>query len=545
MATLKVQYSDGTGDVHSLDRDLLTFGSADGNDLVLQGRSVSRQHGRFFCDRDGKWRIEDLGSTNGTLVAGRFVTQHQLRNNDQITVGELTLTFQAESAGNVQAPTGAVTITDAAWAHESTVEQSPRTLVAMDSKRLTALYEISKRLLDQRDVDGLIDEASAALVSTLDAEVVVFGLTCDPEHEGDRLVVRPARMQQADVTLSRSVLRRTVDARQAVLVTDTKSDHDLLGAQSIMDGGIRSAMCVPMMRGQDVTGFIYVDSRRHDQSYNPSDLEFACAVGAMVGTAIENTRLHEAELVRQRLEAELAGARRVQQAIMPSSWPELPGWDIYGQHWTCHEVGGDYYDAIVTAAGSLWLVIADVCGKGAPAALLASSMYTAVHVLVDQCRSPGQLLTRLNGLLLQRELESSFVSCLAVMVTPDTGDVLLASAGHPYPIRLAEDGLANELTMSNDLILGVNRDTRYSDTPWSFPASGETLLMYTDGVTEAVSDQSEQFGEQRLVSLLSKRTSHSPAELIDTVQHAVEEFRSNRQQTDDLTLLACRRRPGS
>ena len=237
--------------------------------------------------------------------------------------------------------------------------------------------------MDQSDVAGLIDVASNALIESLQAEVVVFGLTCDPEHETEHLVVRPPGAAADRVILSRSILRRTIDNRSAQLVSDTRTDERLGFAQSIIVGGISSALCVPMMRNDRVTGFIYVDSRRRGRSYDERDLQFGCAVGAMVGTAIENARLREAEIARQRLEAELAGAREVQQSILPSSWPQVPGWEVFGEHATCHEVGGDYYDAIVARDGRIWLIMADVAGKGAPAALLAACFHAALHAVVD------------------------------------------------------------------------------------------------------------------------------------------------------------------
>jgi sigma-B regulation protein RsbU (phosphoserine phosphatase) len=540
MPMLHFRDPDGVERAFALEGDVVSFGRLRHNDLVLDATGVSRRHGRFVRGDEGRWWVEDLGSTNGTLVGGRSVRRHALADGDMISVGPLILTYHTSPVGPTGASAG-VTICDPPRVLSTTVERAAGGMRSMDAKRLATIYELSTRLLDQRSVAGLVDVAASALIAELDAGVAVFGLTCDPEREKDHLMVRPAAAQVAEITLSRSVLERTIQARRAIVVSDTGSDDDLARAQSIVLAGIRSALCVPMMRDQDVTGFIYVDSRQGGRSYDERDLEFACAVGAMIGTAIENARLHEAELVRQRMEAELARARQVQQAILPSSWPTMPGWDIHGHHVTCREVGGDYCDAIVTSDGRLWLLIADVCGKGAPAALVASSIHAAVHVLAEQCSSPADLLRSLNELLVRHEFESSFVTALAALIAPEEGSALIASAGHPHPICVRESQSPCRVELDTGFLLGVFPDARFTDTSWVFPRDGGTLLMYTDGVSEAFNEAGEQFGEERLMLALSHTGAGEAAGVVRVIQDELQEFRGDRDPTDDLTIIACRR----
>lgn len=539
MPFLRTRDGAGVERTVELDRDSTVFGRAGTCDLILEANGISRRHGRILRDGEGRWWVEDLGSTNGTLVGGRFITRHRLVHGDVLTVGDLLLVFCDRDAGGGPATTTAVTISRADEEAHSTVEHAVGSMASMDSRRLTSLYEISRRLMDQRDVHGLIDVASSALLVALEAEVVVFGLTRDPERESDRLVVRSTVPNVGDVRISSSVLHRTIEARRAILVADTGSDDGLALAQSVVVGGIRSALCVPMMRNDQVTGFIYVDNRRRGRSYSESDLEFTCAVGAMVGTAIENARLHEAELVKQRMEAELAAARCVQQAILPSEWPCLPGWQIDGHLVTSREVGGDYYDAIVAGDGALWLLVADVCGKGAPAALLANSVHTAVHALVSQYTSPSALLTCLNELLLRRQVESSFVTCLAVRIVPATGEAQLTSAGHPFPAWIGPGHRAETIDMTPGLLLGIVDTARYTDTRWDFPESGGAMLLYSDGITEALNPADELFGEARLLDILSSCRGTGVGDLVTRVRTAVDAFRGECIQSDDLTLLAC------
>jgi serine phosphatase RsbU (regulator of sigma subunit) len=541
MARLQIHFPDGREQSERLASQALTFGRQGDNGLVLEARGISRRHGRFYRDDHGRWWIEDVGSTNGILVNGRFTTQHLLSGGDECQIGAVKIVFLADPTDTPACAPSTVTISDTPRPGASTLERSASSLSVMDTGRLTALCDIARSLVGQRDMTGLIDEASRALVSTVGARVVVLGLTCDPERDSDWLIVRPESVQKTQVVLSRSVLRRTIDARQGILIRDTSSDLDIARAESIVMGGIHTAMCVPMMRDEAVSGFIYMDNHRGGRPYSEGDLQFVYAVGAIVGTAIENARLHEAELVKQRMEAELVSARRVQQSIMPTDWPLVSGWEICGYHAPCREVGGDYYDAVISADGRIWLVVADVSGKGAPAALLASVVYAAVHGLVDQVSTPSELLGHINGLLLRRDLGSLFVTCLVMAVEPDTGAALLASAGHMPPILIRPGARSQPLTVKTGLILGVQEGERFVDTPWTFSDQDATLLYYTDGVTEASDPQGHLFKEERLLQAADACSAAAGPEIISRVRAAVADFQGSAPAADDMTLLLIRK----
>jgi serine phosphatase RsbU (regulator of sigma subunit) len=392
--------------------------------------------------------------------------------------------------------------------------------------------------MNHQEVPSLISTVSATLTSNLNADTAVVGLTRDPLGEPDHIVVYPPAATTNGVTLSASLLRRTLDEGRSVLFSDAAGNNSLRHAPSIVSRGIRSALCVPISLNQTVTGFIYVESCEKVCRYDERDLDFASAVGAILGTVLETARLQQAELDRQRMAAELAGARRIQQAIMPSRWPVVSGWEIAGTHSTSREIGGDYYDAIVTGDGRLWLVIADVSGKGVAAALQASAVHAAVQAVVEQCRCPSELLLRLNQLLLRREIPSSFVTCLAARIDPQSGEALLASAGHPYPVFVSEEHTTQCLDIETGFVLGAFREAGYQDVAWSIPPSG-VLLLYTDGVPEAMSEIGEEFGMDRLLATV--KGGQSARDVLADVRGAVDSFRGDQDQSDDITILTCKR----
>lgn len=542
MERFTIRQPDGREEVRPLDDEGLTFGRSRQNDLVLTGTGISRRHGRLYRDAVGQWWVEDLGSMNGLLINNRFTRAEKVDPGDVITIGAFELILgEADSCVDEGAGGLEVTIAGGDVSTDMAMERPARQLVVTDAARLMALYELTKRLFGQHDVTSLIDEAADALSETIGAGYLVFGLTCDPERESDRLVVRPRSLAKSDVRVSRSVLQRAMEAEQAVLVRDTSSDQNLREQVSIVAGEINSALCVPMHCDRGVSGFIYMDNRQRGRSYDERDLEFASAIGAIVGTAVENARLQEEALLTERLQAELAGARQVQQAILPSQWPEVPGWDIYGEHHSCHEVAGDFYDALVTQDGAVWLMIADVSGKGAPAALFASRVHAAAQALIERCDSPGQLLTQLNELIVRREMGPMFVTCLLMRLEPQTNEVMLANAGHASPIFFGPEGHGRLIEAEAGVVLGFTGGQRYPDTAWTVPTGGGTLLSYTDGVSEAFDANDEQFGDERVAEIVADIAGPCSArELVETLRQSVEAFVRQGGQHDDMTILSCR-----
>lgn len=537
MALLHIRDLAGTR-VVPLKGPVMTFGRAEGNGLPLNGAGISRFHGRLSLAH-GAWTVEDLGSLNGVLLNGRRVDRARLHAGDVLLVGSVQLTYM--DAGEQRRLRQAVTITTEPLQAPLVVDRTAGDVSTLDARRLALLCGISRRLLDQHDARGLAVVAAEAMAAVLQAEYIVFGLTTEPQRQPDRVIVWPRDAEGC--CISNSVLNRALQAGESVLVNDTSANEALASTQSIVSSGTRSVVCVPLRGDRGICGFIYAASRMTGRDCSEADLGFAAAVGAMVGTAVENARLREAEAQRLRMEAELASAREVQRQILPSTWVRPDNWEIAGRHVPSREVGGDYYDAILDEAGRLWLVIADVCGKGVPGALLASAVHAAVHTLVDQCTGPGELLARMNRLLLKRANDSRFVTCLAALVDVASGAVRVATAGHHAPVFASPGSPAATLPVKTAPPLGLFDDADYRETTWTFPESGGVLVFYTDGVTETFDPAKDMYGEERLLAACTAAADHAPAELLDHLHADVTRFRGPREQPDDLTLLACARTP--
>lgn len=251
-------------------------------------------------------------------------------------------------------------------------------------------------------------------------------------------------------------------------------------------------------------------------------------------------QLTETTAIKERMAGELSVAHDLQLSILPRLLPDLPGLEIAGCCTPAREVGGDFYDARPLADGTLFFVIGDVSGKGVPAALYMAMAVTLARAgAADGC-GPAELLTRINRELCQGNDACMFATILCGTIDPLTGLLRLANAGHTPPVIRRADGSVQFRRLLPGLVAGYLEEFAYGEEQVTL-APGETLLLYTDGITEAMDGEEELFGEERLLQALAGGAG-STEELIVRVGEAVAAFAGDARQADDLTMLALTRR---
>lgn len=244
-------------------------------------------------------------------------------------------------------------------------------------------------------------------------------------------------------------------------------------------------------------------------------------------------------LERERLEGELALARQIQQRLLPTRPPEVTGCRLAGISLPARHVGGDYYDFICLPGDRLLFVLADVSGKGAPAALLMSSVRAALHSLPSSRERPAEIVSRLNAFVHASTSENEFVTLFVGLLEGCGGELTYVNAGHEQPFLIRAGGGIERLTAS-DLLLGVFPHAGYTDAT-AHLGPGDTLFLYTDGLSDAVNPQAEMFEEARVRAAL-ERLGHRPAqELLSGMLGEVEAFSSGAEAADDITLVAVQR----
>src|SRR5438093_107511 len=250
-------------------------------------------------------------------------------------------------------------------------------------------------------------------------------------------------------------------------------------------------------------------------------------------------RGRELERERQRLESELAVARRIQSRLLPERAPEVRGAEIAGFSEPAREVGGDYYDHIVLADGRVALVIADVSGKGMPAALLMSAFRAALLTQLDGGAEPGAAFGHVNRFLHRSIEPGRFVTAFLAVLDPQSERIDYCNAGHNPPYLVTRDGRTTTLE-TGGLLLGMLEDSSYAQGVAEL-APGNMLVLFTDGVTEAQRADGAMWGEERLVSTLREGACEPCAALVRRIVDAVRAFEGGERPSDDITLLIARR----
>ena len=275
--------------------------------------------------------------------------------------------------------------------------------------------------------------------------------------------------------------------------------------------------------------------------YHDGHLELLGAFAAQAAMAVERARTARERVERRRLEKELAIARDIQRSFLPASAPRIAGFDLAGTSISHDEVGGDYYDFIAVSDTRLGLAIADVSGKGIPAALLMAGFRMALLAEIRNEFAIRAVMRKVNQLLHESTERDRFVTAFYGVLDWRNGALIFSNAGHNPPLLLRADGTTEELS-EGGVALGVLEDTLYEERPLAL-GHGDVLVMYTDGVSEAENEHGEQFGPGRIESLVRSHPEHSARELTQDIVAAVLDWAGERGLDDDLTLLVMRKLP--
>jgi len=310
----------------------------------------------------------------------------------------------------------------------------------------------------------------------------------------------------------------------------------------ILPEGNQTLLAVPLAVKGEVLGVLLVTSEETSRRARDRRLEIITGIADQAALAVQNTRLQEERAGRERLERELQLAHDIQQTFLPNELPELPGWELAATWRAARQVAGDYYDIFALPEGRLGLVIADVADKGMPAALFMVLTRTLVRAAALEVASPAEVLRRVNDLLVPDSQHGMFVTAFYAVLSPQDGTLTCSNAGHNRPFLWCQR--TGELTTleKGGMALGVLEGiTLPEQTAHLEP--GDCLVLYTDGVTEALSPEGEFYGEERLQAMIRSLAGQPAQALLQALDDAVVSFVGDSFPSDDLTLLVLRRTP--
>lgn len=530
----------------------ITIGRSQDCEVTLETTAVSRRHARVRAS-DADYLIEDLGSRNGTFLNGnRIDTPQPLTDGDVILLcGERLIYRTGEpdsttAAGEAENATLVTMVDRPADRIVSSIQLEPQARVCRvePERALAAILEISQSLRSGQSIDELL---TAVLDRLFDLYPQAdHGVILLREPDGAALVPSASKRRRdshpRELQVSRTVIDRAFERQQAILSADASTDASFDSSRSLAVLPIRSLMCVPLFsQDRQPLGVIELHTESAESQFTPDCLDVLVSVSNIAAVAIENARLHQRALLQARMARDLEHAQNVQRSLLPTGYPVRSGYRFAAHYAAALSVGGDYYDFIELADGSIAIAIADVSGKGASAALMMAKLSSELPAALLRCPDPAAALHCINENLYASPLEDQFVTMLLMFLDNHSHRLRFANAGHPPPLLRRADGTVSELSALDARIgvpLNVVDDPSLGSTNGEFTLEmGDHIILYTDGLSETATAQGNMFGSTGIESALAGANPDAES-LVDALIHAATTFAGTHPPRDDVTVVA-------
>lgn len=533
MPDARLEVTDALGKrLVTIDKPAFAIGRRTDNDLRLVGSDVSRDHAEITKDND-KYTLKDRGSRYGTFVNGDSVVERVLAHGDQIRIGRsggAEMVFLIEEAG-------------------SSIEHATTSAVG-DLRQISALLEGLRALGSGRVLDEVL-----ALV--LDSAIEVTGgergfiMLANPEGELEFKLARA----RGKVTLSGKTFETSRKIPEEVFATGEERivadllDGDLANIhQGTVALGIRHVLCTPLRlvryvdkadasAEQKRIGVLYLDSRERGALSSKATRTALDTLATEAAVAIENARLYRDNLDKARIEQEMKIAAEIQRALLPEARHSGKFFEAVAESLPCRSIGGDFFDYIEVATGDFGFALGDVAGKGAPAALLTAVIQGIFSAQAYGGGAPAETLGRVNQALIRRAIESRFATIFYGILTSD-GRLTYTNAGHNPPLLFGRDNGFRRLE-TGGLIVGLFEHATFEEATVTLEP-GDFLVVFSDGVTEALSATGEEYGEERLSKCVEANRQLNPQRMLDAVIADVKLFATGANQSDDVTAMVLR-----
>lgn len=525
----------------------ITLGRATDNGLTFPGDAVLSRRHLSIEPENGNWFAVDLGSKNGTQLNGKPLTSRtQLKDGDILAAGGVTLTFSEEAATAELSHTVIFApARDEESSGRSSVRMSLQQAVAAPelssvlaapsvtgAPRVQLLLDAGRELAGHRPLEELFPRILELALSAVGAERGVL-MTLD----GSDLHVRANKGE--GFRISTSVRDRVLLGRESLLVVDVSQDEALSASHTLVSSGVRSLIAVPLQTEDTVIGLLYIDASSFLRPFSHEDLTLVTVLANIAAVRIQHARFIEMVQAEKVLQHELRQAAEIQSGLFPREAPAFPGYDIAGMSVPCHAVGGDYFDYVQLEGGRLGVLLGDVSGKGLSAALLLAGLQARVHLLAEQSSTADALMLKLNPRIAAAWPGNRFMTLCILALEPSTGEFNYCNAGHNPPYLLRANGEVETL-MAGGPVMGILKNAPYSAASGVLQP-GDTILLYTDGASEAENPTGKDLGEDGVLELLKNAGPRPSVELIRHVYQAVSAHLEGAPAADDCTLLAIRR----
>jgi sigma-B regulation protein RsbU (phosphoserine phosphatase) len=412
----------------------------------------------------------------------------------------------------------------------------------IERDELAALLHVTQMVNSSLDLDQVLNQVMDHIIQLTQAErgfLMLFNEDGELEFKIARNMDQEA-IQTSSFSISRSIVQQVAERGQPVVTTNAQEDPRFRTRESVLNLRLRSILCVPLRVKGKVTGVIYTDNRIKAGIFGDRQRDLLTAFANQAAISIENARLHAQEIRQQLVNQELETARTIQKSFLPQSVPRLPGWDLAALWRPMHEVAGDFYDFYALPDGRLAIVIADVSGKGVPAALFMALSVTVLRFAMGLNFAPGELIKQANRAILSSQQSRMFTTAFIGYLDFKSAALQFALAGHNPPLLYRAATERCEYLQARGVAMGVFGDAHYDQKAVTL-ANGDVLVLYTDGITEAINEDEEEFQEERLEELVTRHASRPARELADLIVAAVADFAQDQGAFDDETLVVIKR----
>lgn len=533
--------------VRALDAGALVVGRGAECGLRLGDLRVSRQHCRLEPRGDELW-LEDLGSRRGTRINGRVVEGAvRLADGDRIELSDESRLLVHErgpeiSGGGSSSSVGSSVFRDAAALlrrQRDFASGASDAELLRYAERLHLLNEVHRTLAESPSQDALLEMILERVFRHLAPEQAAV-LLLDARGELLRAVTRPAGLATGEIFYSRSLIQEVTRNRLAALVLDAPADERFAGSDSMIDSGVRSVAAAPLLAPDGVLGLIVLSSRVRERQFGEPELELLVSLAGAAALHLRNLALAEEAAERRRLEQELQLARRIQVALLPDRLPEIRGYALLAGNVPSRGVSGDLYTAARhPRSGALTCLVADVSGKGMAASLLGASLEALAAGPIEVDHPPDGICERVSRRLYARTPPEKYATAFVARLDPERHRLSWANAGH-NPALVARASGALERLAATGPPLGLIGSAAYGCRETGLEP-GDLLVVYTDGITEAVDVHDEEFGLARLEALLKDHARAALSELREAIETELDRFVGGIPYADDRTLLLLRR----
>lgn len=513
-----------------VDKSPFTIGRSTGHDLQIAGADVSRDHAEIRTSGDA-YLLLDRGSRYGTFVNGVRVSEHTLVHDDRIECGRggVSLVFLAH-------------------------DEAPKEVAASgagvgDLRQVSTLLNLLRQMGSERVIDEVL---TLVLDSAIEATGAERGFIMLADERG-LLEMKLARhagritVPSTGFDTSRKIPEEVFSTGETRVFADLLEDGMAVVHTGTIALGIRHVLCTPLRLVRYVDkakatderrniGVLYLDSTERGRLLTPEARIALEALATEAATAIEYARLYRGALEKAKVDDELKTASRIQQALLPDPRRTGAFFEAVGASIPSRAIGGDFYDYQLRPGGRFGFGLGDVTGKGPPAALLTALVQGVLAAQATTPAGPSELLLLINRVLLSRRIESRFLTLFLATLDPD-GTLVYSNAGQNPPFLLTKSGVVR--LEAGGTLIGAFPDTTYPEETRHL-SPGDTIVLFSDGVTDATSTEGVALGDERLAAVIDVASEGSPDDILHALFDAVDEFARGAEQQDDLTAAVIR-----